>query len=604
MNYQLKILLASLVVIGVAQGCEDPEEPPPVAEVKPIESKPVPKKSQVAPLPLHTPPAVMDLLNSEDPERKREGGRRLGILLRECQRRASAPADDQAENRAKLQTEVLEKITQLGPLASGAIIAMEDVLKQDAPLELKQQILQIWEKSGAADKRVGPALAYVSRDPKLYSTAIRLMIQLGCSDPASVAVLGAALRNPEFLNPALEALLRLDDKTVIPASRFALEIASAAQQPLEIRIKAIEVIGKFSLAGVPDLSQLWTDDNPLIRKASMKLGIADGNLLVREKDPEVISAAFEGLARSPIHPEYVAQVLEQAIKQESLRSAVDRFLQEHPEKVVDILLNLFKSDSALIRDYSIDHFAALSNDEPIIASLQAIMTESEDPGLLTLASIKLGEVPQNVDINGLAESVSKWISHPKLQPQILALLKKLGSDAVPALSQLVTDSRLEPELKTEMLGILVTQPNAHAVAQPLLRAQLESEDPATRLWAAIAVAKLSAGNAEDAESDLSPIFQEAMKSPDQHILKGALEAIGDRPMLGGMIGNEILAALHHADPTIRIAAILSLTKIETKAKGKVSGALEALKKVAAEDTNADVKKQAEESVKQLEIPAS
>jgi hypothetical protein len=524
--------------------------------------------------------------------------------LRECQKRVSATSADQAENRAKLQAEVLEKITQLGPLATGAVIAMEDILKQNSPLELKQQILQIFEKSGAADKRVGPALASVSRDPKLHSTAIRLMIQLGCSDPASVAALGAALRNPEFLNPVLDALLRLDDKAVIPASRFALEIASAAQQPLETRIKAIAVIGKFSLAGVPDLSQLWTDDNPLIRKASMKLGIADGNLLIREKDPEVIAAAFEGLARTPIHPEYVAQVLEQAIKHESLRSSVDHFLKEHPEKVVDILLHLFKSDSALIRDYSIEHFAALSNDEPIVASLHAIMNESEDPGLLTLASIKLGEVPQNVDINGLAESVSKWISQPKLQRQILALLKKLGGDAVPALSQLVTDGRLEPELKAEMLSMLVAQPNTETVAKPLLRAQLVSEDPSTRLWAAIAMAKLPAGGTEETESELSPILQEALKSSDQHIRKATLEAIGDRPILGAAMSSEILAALNHAEPSVRIAAILSLTKIETKAKGNVPGALEALKKVAAEDTNADVQKQAAESAKQLETPAN
>ena len=108
-----------------------------------------------------------------------------------------------------------------------------------------------------------------------------------------------------------------------------------------------------------------------------------------------------------------------------------------------------------------------------MADLESILNESDDAGVRILAAIKLGEVPTDEDSTELAEGISKWISHPKLKPQVLTLLAKLGTDAIPTLTQLVTDSRLESELKTEVLSILLKLPDVAAIAEPLLRVECE-----------------------------------------------------------------------------------------------------------------------------------
>lgn len=591
--------LALLMAIGTAEGCGNPQQDPaPVAVSDTAEPRTGPKATPDPGLPKSCPPAILNLLKSDDPSAKREAGKMLGALLRESWKSPLIEGKESAADRANLQADVLEKIALLGPAATQTITALEDILKQESPLRLKRQVLELLPKLGSVSARIGPALAHASRNPDLQAAAIQVLIQLQCDDKIAVAALGESLRNPALLKSSLMALGHLKDQAVIPAARFLYEVATSTQQPLETRLAAIEVIGKFSHAGVPNLSPLWNDADPAIRKASVKLGISESNLLIREDDPDVIAAAFEGLARPPIEPGHLAHVFEQALKKESLRSPVNQFLQAHPDKVVGTLLRLFKSESALIRNYSIDLFAALENTAPVIDDLRTTLSQSDDPALQTLAAIKLGEIPSDTDSQQLADSASKWISHPKLKPLVFALLTQLGTAAVPTLTGVTTDSRLDSTLKQQSLGILLRVPDAAKVAKPLLMESLKSEDTSTRHWSAVALVRLAGDDADAIESEVTPVLQDALKSADPVLIEATLETLRDKPKLGEVISGDIVALLAHSAPGVRLRTIEALSQIGAIAK--MPDIINALKKLAADDSDAEVRKSAADAANKLE----
>jgi hypothetical protein len=598
MNRLFTLQVASLLLAGISQGCGNAPRDP-AAEVSTASTETA--KTVETPIPDEQSLALEKLLNSNRPAERREGAKLLGVQLSESWQKSAGASPESVVRLKESQSGIFAKLTKLGPEATGAVPAFKDILKGNAPPSLKLQILELLQQLKLTDKRLGPAIAHVSREATLQQAAVRVLIQMGCDDSASVAALGQALQNPELLDDSLKGLRVLDDRTVFPAGRFLMEVAASTQQPLKTRTAVIAVMGKFTHAGVPDLSLLWNDDDPAIRIASMKLGINDGNLLVKEQDPEVIAAAFEGLGRPPIHPTYLAHVFEQALKKESLRGAVNQFLKAHPDKVVGTLLHLFKSNSALIRDYSIDQFASLTNDGPVVSDLEATLG-GDDPGLQALAAIKLGKLPSesDTDLEELAERAAKWITHPKLKNQVLELLAKISADAIPALTQLVTDSRLDSEIKAAALYALVTIPDAVAVASPVLRSGLNSDDGATRRWAAVGLLKLGLGETKELEAQISPLLTDALKSSDPYLIQAMLEALSERPQLGKAVSSEILLTLQHASPEIRKAAILTLVKVELTSK--IAGLVEALKKVATDDSDEEVRKQAAAAVKQLEEP--
>jgi HEAT repeat protein len=599
MNRCFTLQFASLLLAGISQGCGNaPRDPETVVITAPAETA----KSVATPIADDQSLALEKLQNSDRPAERRDAANRLGVQLCESWQKSAGKSPESVVRLKELQSGIIDKLSKLGPDATGAVPAFKDILNGNAPPSLKLQIMELLQRLKLTDKRLGPAIAHASRDTTLREPAVRLLIQLGCADRASVAALGQALQNPDLLDDSLRALAGLEDRAVVPASRFLMEVAASSQQPLKTRTAVIAVMGKFTHAGVPDLSLLWSDDDPAIRIASMKLGINDGNLLVKEQNPEVIAAAFEGLGRPPIKATYLAQVFEQALKKESLRGAVNQFLKEHPDKVVGTLLQLFKSDSALIRDYSIDLFASLANDGPVVAELEATLG-GDDPGLQALAAIKLGKAPSDsdTDLEELAERAAKWITQPKLKSQVLELLAAIGADAIPALAQLMTDSRLDSEIKAAAFHALLTVPDAVAVAPPILKSGLESDDPATRRWAAVGLLKLGSGEAKELEALVSPLVADALKSTDPYLIQAMLEALSERPQLGTALSGDILLTLQHASPEIRKAAILTLVKVELTSK--IPDLVEALKKVATGDSDEEVRKQAAAAVKQLEEPA-
>ncbi|MDB5388059.1 MAG: hypothetical protein JWM11_3705 [Planctomycetaceae bacterium] len=594
-----KLWFASLVFVGTSQGCGNARpEPEPTLAPKSENTTAAGEKSIAARLPDRCPPDILKRIDSEDPKVRREAGRLLGILLQRSWQTPLVQGSETPDGRSQLQADLMGKIAKLGPVATEALSALDEILKQEAPLELKQKVLELLPQLEVANRQLGPSLAQACQHPKLQSAAVRLLVQLGCNDPESVAALGDALQNSELTSISLVGLNKLEGQQVVPASRRLMEVVGSKDQPVEIRIAAIEVIGKLSRPGAPDLSQFYRDDLPAIRKASLKLGFSDGNILVQESDPDVLAAAFEGLARPPIQATNLAQVFAQALKKESLRGRVNQFLKEHPDQVVGTLLLLFKSDSAMIRDYSIDLFAALSNDAPFDADLRSTLHKSDDPGLQALAAIKLGEVPQDADLNELAERTGKWISHPKLKGSVLALLSKIGASSVPTLAQLAVDSRLDSETRLSLLGVLAAQADAVTVAEPLLKEALASDAVSTRHWAAVALTKLTRDETPEFESAVTPILKDALKSPDPVVIQATLAAVSEKPKLGAGISADILATLTHAEAKVRISAIQNLAKIGPALK--LPGILEALKKMAADDSNVEARKQAEDAIKQFD----
>jgi len=610
MHRMTRFVLVLMLPMAINLGCDGaaphdkPSPPPkssnpvpipdPVTATKGEASGTAPGKTQPAEQ-LAISPSLLQSIDNGTPKDKRNAGKLLGELLQESRRRSlTKPAETRAD-RASLQVEILKNLGRLGSLAIEAEPVLAAILDNAETPELKLQVLELLPKLGSTGKRLGPEIAHASRDPKLKSSAIQALIQLGCQDSTSVAAFGEALRDKELRDQSLVILGQLEGPVVTPASRFLVELATSREAPVPDRIAAIEIIAKINRSGIPEL---FYDKDLVIRKAVARTGAFNGSQLAIEKDPEVIDAAFEGLARPPIDPVRLAGVFDQALKSETLRPKVKQFLDQHSEQVVGTLMTLFKSDTAMIRESSIDLLAELEISPPVTASLNELLHNSDDPGLIALAAIKLGQVAEDLDPTEFAEIVGKWISHSKLKSQALALLSKLGAPAIPVLAESLLDNQLDSAFRARVLETLTVQPDAASIAQPIILAALREssdEDITTRQWAALTLLRLVRKDSDELLSNILPDVKTSLKSTDVILLRLTLEALSEQPKLAAGLDAEIQTTLTHTEPAIRIAAIKCITL------GGVSSispaALETIQKLATDDPDPEVKKQAAKAVK-------
>jgi len=586
-----------------------------VTDTKPsTQASDVPKTSQFdGSAPPAISPRILELSNSSLPKEKREAGKLLGELLRQSlKRHANTREPDQTNSQDharttpppkqsdallvkpnatlsdhdRYQLAIFNTLRSLGPLALDAVPVLSEVLRDPAaPIELKRQVLELVEGLGTTGRRMGRELAIASFDMSLKSQAIQAIIKLGCDDSASVAALGQALRVPELRERSLAALKQLNSSALTPASRYLVELAATKELEIRDRVAAIEVIGRFNRSNIPEL---FYDENLEIRKAMARSGVVSGSLLVLEENPEVLDAAFEGLARPPIEVPRLAEVFGQALKKEELRPRVRKFLISHPQIVVQTLAQLFQSDSTLVRGDAVDMFAELELSPPINASLEKLLQDSNSSGFDILAAIKLVQIPPSVELEPFSNQVGKWVSHPKLRPAALELLSGLGKPAVVTLAELVTDSRLTSDAKVDVLKRIAVLPDVDEIAVPVLEIALQSEDPGTRHWAVATLVKFLGQSAPDAFTKDLPVLKESLQSADPILVRQLLELLTACPNLVLQLSAELVGTLKHAEPSVRMAAIQCFTKSAEALKR--TDVQTALKECADNDLDPEVKK--------------
>jgi HEAT repeat protein len=507
-------------------------------------------------------PDLVKLLGDDDPIVVTQAAAALG-QIREDDGRETVPDAD-----AAIYSSAIE------PLAKSAV---------HGDARVRRAAMQALRRFSPAPGAMAPIVSrhLADADPSVVLAALHTVADLG-SD--AVPLLLEALKDPKSRYWAEVALAAMGPEAA-PATE-SLAVAAGEGEPDERlqAILALASIGEKAASAAPALVQALESNDETLRLAaafalgSVRAGGADACLTKAAASDDAFLSAVASWALARIHPQDKALV----------DKAVDRLRAGLANPDADARAACVSGLSDLAEGLDVPARAALAGDfMPLVSDPERKVGNAAGAALIRLGPAAVDVLRGKLDDPATKLSVIEILSAlgPAAKAALPDLLKGLGSDdalvrgdtamaigaiggeaaeAVPMLLELVRDESAKEDARYAATYALGRIGEPAAVAEPTLRALVDSDDELMATVAAWAALKVKPGDPVLVEKAI-PLLRRALRDERDLARLEAAVALGD---IGAAASTAIpiLELVAEDDPikSVRAAAAAALSKIKSK----------------------------------------
>lgn len=483
---------------------------------------------------------AMKLLSKASPEQIASIAPQLGSAI------GTGPAKQSAQLMSLLQKSGPKAIDAAAPAIAAKLKTSPEAIEQD-------QLLNLLAGTDTPPDSFVDVLAQIagSDDPDMQKQAISLLEKASPTALQSVAPeLGKQFGNSsgEQMAPLLGLLNKAGAKSVESAAqeltnrlkkssdpadrKQVLELLSQMELPADqqkesalaamsdedadIRAKALAMLTKPGNTSPEVIQQLIAsadDESPAIRKQAIQALAAAGKnaadakplfskILEDKSDPDSRRQALAALSKMASGEESKA-LLETALSDSELRSESAKLITRNPVDGVAVVADAMQSKDSDTAQFASDLLTKMSGSKAGRKGLTALAKNSDQHRGLAL--MNLGAVPKGVSSKAAANALLPFIRQEDSAADAWKLMNGLGDDALPTLSEIVSDDQIAPEAKKRALKMIAGSDNVE-IAGPILESLIADDNSELGTDAALAMAMLdptSASAANRIASELS-----------------------------------------------------------------------------------------------------